>query len=365
MKVPLAKTFYNNKLKSICDNILESGFLVNGENVKNFEIEWANFCNQKYSIAVNSGTFAILSVLSSFNLEKGDEIILPSNTFVATALPLSFLGLKPKFIDINIDDYCINPDLIKENITDRTKAIIAVDLYGCPAEMDVIQKIAKENNLFVLEDACQSHGSQLNENPPGYYADATVYSFYPSKNLSVLGEGGMITTNNEKISKSSKCFRNYGRVNSDDCGQIGFNGVLSEIHAALGSYQIQLLNNWNNKRIELANIYHKRLMEFPGEQIIRLPRIFSDRKCVYHLFVIRVKEREALVKYLNEKGVQARVHYKIPVHKQSHFKDYNKIKLPITEQVCKEVISLPISQFLTGEEINYVIDCIQNFYREN
>jgi perosamine synthetase len=367
VKIPLAKMYYDDKIKNLIDEVLKSGKLVNGEYNLKFEQEWSRYCNQSHSICVNSGTFALLSAFSSLmdlgKLEKEDEILVPSHTFIASISPIVFLGLVPRFIDIDENTYCISPDCIQKAISKKTKAILCIDLYGRSPPMDIIKEIADKFNLLIIEDACQAHGSKYKGKKPGYYSNVTVYSLYPSKNLSVLGEGGIITTNDEKINEICKAFRNYGILKNDIPCVLGLNGFLSEVHAAIGLSQICQLDKWNQHRQEIANLYIKRLNENPGPKIIKTPIIDKNLSHVYHLFVIQANYREKLMDYLLNKEIQTKIHYKTPLHVLDLFKNYKKVQLPVTEKISNSILSLPMSQFFTFDEINYVIDCIQEFYK--
>ena len=364
--------FYNEELVSIINNVLKSGIFVRGENTRKFEKNWAQYCNQKYSITFNSGTSALSSIISFLKTKYGAfDVILPSFTFIANILPIISSNLNPVFVDVNEQNYCVALKKVRSKITKNTHLIIIVDLYGTSIEKEEFYKFCKENEIFLLEDACQAAGLVFNGNKPGTYADATIYSFYPSKNISVLGEGGMVTTNNRDLYEYCLKFRNYG-LNKDGVAEVnGINGFLSEIHSAIGLYQIPLLDKWNQKRKDIAKRYILGLKELIENNQIITPTIEQIPNHVFHLFVIRLKNRDALKRYLSENGIQSKIHSPVPLHLHPLVKTYlnthrrnndNFNDLQITENLVKEVLSLPISPFHTEEEIDFVIEQIISFF---
>lgn len=369
MKINLCKMENDFSVLEKIKDIINSGIFVNGPHIESFEQKIAKLFNVKYVVAVNSGTSALYSALISLGIGKDDEIIVPSLTFFATISPILALNAKPVFIDIDPISFCMDENQILEKITSQTKAIIPVHLYGCIANMPKIMKIAKEKGIFVIEDSCQAHGAVLNGHYAGSFGDIGCFSLYPSKNLSVLGQGGLITTNNENIQQKLIAIRQYGAIKKNFHDFLGFNFAMSEITAVTGEMQCEKLFVNNSKRIQIAQLYARKLKNY--NQII-LPEIKTDGSHVYHLFVIRIPiqknmDRNILSQYLETKGIQTGIHYPIPCHLQTVLKSYLKsqTRLPLTEKYCSEVLSIPMSPLLNSEEIDHIIDSIHLFIEKN
>jgi dTDP-4-amino-4,6-dideoxygalactose transaminase len=367
IKIPLSKMEKDLSILPIIQEIIESGIYVNGPHLSNFEKKTAQLYHVKYSVAVNSGTSAIYSVLYALNIKPNDEIIVPSMTFFSSVSPILALGARPIFIEINPKTYCIDEKKLEQLITTKTKAIIPVHLYGQIANMPEIMEIAQKNHLMVIEDACQAHGAEIKGKKAGCFGNAGCFSFYPSKNLTVFGQGGLITTNDKELYENVRSLRDYGQRSKFNHQQIGFNFSISEITAAFGEKQCDKLETLNQIRIQNAFKYAS---AFKTIADIILPPISNDKSSVYHLFVIRVPNnakynRNKLHKFLESRQIQTGIHYPIPVHLQNAYTTLfndNK-KLPITEQLCNEVLSIPMSPFLLNEEIEYVIENITTFFR--
>lgn len=363
MKVNLTEMYVDDEIKNAAVAVLESRRYVKGEQAKQFEKEFASFSGAKYGIATNSGTSALHVAMLSVGIGKGDEVIVPSHTFIATASPLIHIGAKPVFAEINEKTYTIDPDDIRKKITEKTKAIIPVHLYGQPASMDEIKEIADEHNLTIIEDACQAHGAEYNGKRTGSMGDIAAFSFFPSKNLTVAGDGGMIVTNNEEYAIKAAALRDQGRLAGKkyEHDYVGFNYRMSEILAAVGRIQLKHLPQWIEERRRVAKLYNELLEDAD----IILPFEDEHAKHVYHLYVIRHEKRDELKDYLKEKGIASGIHYPVPVHMQPAIK--NNVKenytLPVTEKVAREVLSIPIYPGMEEEKTEYVAEEIKNFLK--
>lgn len=299
-------------------------------------------------------------ILRALDIGQGDEVIVPSNTFIATALAVSYVGAVPIFVEPDIDTYNIDPSLIEDKITKRTKAIIAVHLQGRPADMDMIKTIAQKYGLRVIEDAAQAHGARYKGKRIGSLSDAAGFSFYPGKNLGALGDAGCITTNDKKIAEKVRALGNYGSDYKYHHIYKGVNSRLDEMQAAFLRVKLPYLNKWNEFRRKVANKY---LSEIHNSKVILPLPSDSNYEHIYHVFVIRCKDRDLLEKYLNDKGIGTVKHYPIPIHLQQAYKDLNLKPgdLPIAEEISKTVLSIPMYYGITEDQTDYVIDALNNF----
>ena len=352
--------------------VLEKGWFILGDEVKLFETNFAKYCGTKYCIGVANGLDALILILKGYiaigKLEKGDEVIVPSNTYIATILAILQADLIPVLVEPNIETYNINPDLIEEKITPKTKAILPVHLYGQLAEMEKINAIAQRYNLLVVEDAAQSHGAKhsvfssqsqfsvTRESQPAT-RNASAYSFYPGKNLGALGDAGAITTNDDELAKVLYSLRNYGSNKKYYNEFIGINSRLDELQAAFLNVKLPFLDADNDKRRQIAKLY---LSEIKNDKIV-LPKVVSFDPHVFHLFVIRTKNRQELQDYLLENEIETVIHYPIAPHKQKAFQNWNDLSFPISEKIHDEVLSLPISPVLTDEEVSFVIEILNGY----
>lgn len=357
MKIPLSKIEIDTKVKKAAISALDSGNFILGKNVIEFEEKFANFCNTKYAACVGSGTAALFLTLKSLGVKKGDEIIIPSQSFIATATPILMVGAHPKFVDIDRKNYTIDSEKIIEKISKKTRGIIPVHLYGHPAKMEKILKIAKEHSLFVIEDAAQAHGAKFKNKMIGSLGDASCFSFYPSKNLTVCGDGGMVLSNNSEIIKNVKILRNHGRSDKYYHHILGFNLRFNEIQAAIGKVMLSKLRNGNSLRKKIANYYSQNLTD----KVIK-PIEETWASHVYHMYTIRTKKRNELQSFLKKKGIATGIHYPIPIHKQPVFSQYNKEKLPYTEEISKTTLSLPMFPSLKKNQINYIVNTVNKFF---
>lgn len=351
------ETAFQEKLKSV----LENGWYILGNEVVAFESNFANYCGTKHCIGVGNGFDALVLIFKGYiqlgKLKKGDEVIVPANTYIASILAILEADLIPVLVEPKLETYNINPDLISEKITSKTKAILAVHLYGQLAEMDAINKIAQQNNLIVVEDAAQAHGAISDFRKAGNLSDAAAFSFYPGKNLGALGDGGAITTNDDTLAKVIQSIRNYGSEAKYKNEYVGVNSRLDELQAAFLNVKLPHLDAENNVRKAIAKRY---LSEIKNEKIT-LPFWDFTNNHVFHLFVIRTVNREHLQQYLLENGIQTMIHYPIPAHKQKAFPDWNHLSFPVTEKIHNEVLSLPMSPVLTMDEVDFVVSILNKY----
>ncbi len=345
--------------------VLRSGRYVKGPNVKAFEQEFAKFVGTKYAVTVNSGTSALIVAMLSSGIKHGDEVITTPFTFIATGNAIALAGAKPVFADIDAENFNINPEKIKDVITEKTKAIIPVHLYGQPADMDPILEIANEHNLTVIEDAAQAHGAKYKGDNCGSFGHINCFSFYPTKNMTVCGDGGMITTDDSALYEKAIMYRDAGRKAGDIERTYvpGYNFRLSEMLAACGRVQLKKLPKWNEERRKIATWYEKYLSGIDG---LILPEEMEYGHHIYHLYSSRAQRRDDLIKFLEQKGVEAGTHYPIPLHLQETFEHlrYKKGDFPEAEKAAAEQISLPIYPGLKETDIKFVSNQIKRFYKK-
>ena len=337
--------------------VLASGSYILGKHNKELQTEFAAFCNTKYSVGLNSGTDALHLALRALNIGRGDEVITTAFTFVATASAIGLAGATPVFVDINPDTFNIDPDKIEAAITDKTKAIIPVHLYGQPAEMDKIMDIAKRHNLRVIEDCCQAIGAEYKGQKVGSFGDFGCFSFYPTKNLGGMGDGGMLTCNDEALYNRIIALRNHGGAIRYYHDELGVNSRLDEIQAAIIRIKLNYINGWNEKRRENAYRYNELFAQYPE---IETPKEIDDSYCVYHQYTIKIENRDDVHKLLLENGVGAMIYYPVPLHLQKLHKElgYQVGDLPLTEKDTKLVMSLPMFPELTPEEQKTVVETV-------
>lgn len=365
MRVPFADFKpMHNELRSELDaayaRVLENSNFIQGPECVAFEKEFAAFCGAEYCIGVATGLDAIYLILRALGIGEGDEVIVPSNTFIATALAVSYCGACPVFVEPILETYNIDPARIEEKITERTKAIIAVHLQGRPADMDPIVEIAKRNHLKLVEDAAQAHGTCYKGRRIGTFGDAAAFSFYPGKNLGALGDGGCVVTNNKKIADTVRAMGNYGSDRKYHHVYQGSNSRLDELQAAFLRVKLPHLEKWNADRQKTAARYLSEIRN----PLIQLPLPTDDTFMhIYHVFAVRCEKRDELAAYLKEKGILTVIHYPVPMHLQPCYQCLNisEGSLPIAEQISRTVLSLPMFYGMTDEQIDYVIDAINNF----
>lgn len=352
---------YREQLISVCTEVIDSGWYLNGEKLTKFEDEFAKFCSASYCIGTGNGLDALRLVLLAWKelglINDGDEVIVPAHTFIATILAITETGLVPVFVEPDEKTFNIDIALIEDKITSKTKVILPVHLYGRICDMPSICDIAKRNNILVLEDAAQAHGASIDGKPAGSWGDAAAFSFYPGKNLGALGDGGAVTTNNEVLANLVRSLGNYGSTQKYEHKYKGVNSRLDEIQAGMLSVKLAKLNSEIKARREVVHVY---LQGIRNNKII-LPSVSDSETHVWHLFVVQVKEREKLKKYLENNLIQTLIHYPVAPHKQEGYQEFNKLKFPLTENISKQALSLPISPVMTIEEANSVVKFCNEF----
>jgi len=353
---------YQDEFHQKMKQVLDKGWFILGEEVKLFEASFAKYTNYKHCVGVGNGLDALVLIFKGYIqlglLQKGDEVIVPSNTYIASILAILQADLIPVLVEPKLETYNINPALIVEKITSKTRAILAVHLYGQLAEMDKISEIAKAHNLLVVEDAAQSHGAfSEGRIQNSEVRNAQAYSFYPGKNLGALGDAGAIVTNDDELAQVVHSLRNYGSEKKYQNQFIGINSRLDEIQAAFLNVKLPFLDEDNNNRRAIAKRY---LNEIKNDRII-LPYWDFSNNHVFHLFVIRTQSREELHNYLTQNGIETMIHYPIPPHKQHAFESWNTLSFPITEKIHDEVLSIPISPIMTDEEIGKLVQILNQY----
>jgi len=358
--IPSSKPVTTEEMKKKVLEVLGSGRFIKGPKVKGFESEFAKYCGVRYGAAVSSGTAAIYLALRALDIKDGEEVICPSHSFIATAEPILMVGAKPVFVDIG-KDYNLDVDDVERKITDRTRAVICVHLYGQMCDMSRLSELKERYGFYLIEDAAQAHGAEYEGKKSGSFGDFACFSFFPSKNMTVAGDGGMIVADNEELDAKVKALRDHGRDYRRKDGKfsstvLGFNLRMSEISAVVGMEQLKHLDGWIDKRREIASWYNELL---DGNGKILRPKEFERRKHAYHLYVIRTKERDKLKDFLFSKGIETGIHYPLAIHQQPILAgNYN---LPKTEKICREVLSLPMYPGLKREEVDFVCEKVNEF----
>lgn len=339
--------------------VLIRGDFVLGKEVAQFEEEFAAYCEAAYAVGVDSGTSALKLALRAFDIGAGDEVITAANTFIATALAISYTGARPVLVDVDPHTDTIDLSLLNGAITRKTRAIIPVHLYGHPADMDPILNIAREHELVVIEDACQAHGARYNGKRVGSLGHAAAFSFYPAKNLGAYGDGGMVVTGDERVAQSVRLLRDYGQSEKYHHLLLGYNHRLDTLQAAVLSVKLKHLDGWNDARHRHAELYSRFLAHGPAV----LPTEAEYGKSVFHLYVIRIQDRDRLRAFLHSNGIATGMHYPIPIHMQPAYRHlgYEKGSFPVTEEHAEQLLSLPMYAELTPDSIEYVAEAIKDF----
>ena len=356
---------YREQLIEACTRVVDSGWYIGGKELEKFELNFAKFCGAKYAIGVANGLDALILTLRAWKelgkLKAGDEVIVPSNTYIASILAISANQLKPVLIEPDPDTFNLDPTKIEAAITNKTKVILPVHLYGQLAAMPEIMEIAEKYNLLVLEDSAQSHGAEIQGIKAGNWGDASGFSFYPGKNLGALGDAGAITTNDLELANMLRALRNYGSHEKYKNLVQGVNSRLDEIQAAILDIKLKFLDQETLHRRKIAALYleniNNSLIQLPETQINAL----DDKQHVWHLFVIRTEHRKALQKHLTEHGIQTLIHYPIPPHKQQAYEEWNNSSLPISEKIHSEILSLPMGPTLSLTDAQFIIDVCNGF----
>ncbi len=346
----------------VLEDVYDSNWYILGEKLKKFEKEFSSYCGVRHTIGVGNGLDAIKIALQTLDIKKGDEVIVPANTFIATILAVTATGATPVFVEPDLNTYNIDTDRIEEKITSRTKAIIPVHLYGLPCQMDVLSYLAEKHQLFIIEDNAQAVGAEYRDQKTGSFGNLSATSFYPVKNLGALGDGGAITTNDPELAHKAALLRNYGSEVKYYHELEGYNSRLDELQAALLSLKLHYLDQWNEERIQLAHYYTQALSEI--EQIA-VPSYEKTFRHIFHLYVIRIKEREQLIRHLSENGIQTVIHYPVPAYRQKAYQHLNlqPTDFPMTEKIASECLSLPLYPGLSRSDQDKVIDALRTFCR--
>ncbi|WP_179995262.1 DegT/DnrJ/EryC1/StrS aminotransferase family protein [Acinetobacter sp. YH16053] len=356
---------YRDELVAACGRVIDSGWYIGGKELESFEKNFAEYCGTQFAIGVANGLDALILTLRAWRelgkLKDGDEVIVPSNTYIASILAITANNLTPVLVEPNISTYNIDPIKIKEAITAKTKVILPVHLYGQLAEMPEIMQIAKQHNLLILEDSAQSHGAQIQGKKAGNWGDASGFSFYPGKNLGALGDAGAVTTNDAELATMLKALRNYGSHEKYKNLVPGVNSRLDEIQAAMLDVKLKYLEEETRHRRRIASLYlngiKNPLIQLPLSEV----NAENNEQHVWHLFVIRTEQREALQQYLLNHGIQTLIHYPIPPHKQQAYKEWNSLSYPISEQIHREVLSLPMGPTLSIVDAERVVTLCNQF----
>lgn len=346
--------------KAILDLVGSTQFIL-GDDVTAFEQEFSAYCAVKHTVAVSSGTEALILALRALEIGPGDEVIVPANTFIATALAVSYVGARPVLVDADDQNYNMDPEYVVRAITPRTKAIMPVHLYGQPADMTPLLKIAKEHKLYVIEDACQAHGAEYKGKRVGGIGDIAAFSFYPGKNLGAYGDAGAVTTNNKKLFDRVTLLHNYGQKVKYHHEVKGTNSRLDTLQAAILRVKLPHLDDWNARRQEIAQQYAQGLANLP----ITLPAIDKNRTHVFHLYAIMTTKRDKLQQHLYEKGISAQIHYPVPIHLQKAYAElqHGKGDFPVSEYLASHELSLPMYAEMTEKQVQIVIEGIRSFFK--
>jgi len=343
-------------------SIFQRGWFILGEELENFEKEFAKYLGSKCAVGVNSGSDSLFLALKALNIGEGDEVITVPFTFMSTVDAITRNGARPVFVDIEPDSYLMDVTQIEKKITSRTKALLPVHLFGNSVPMSSIQEIVDQYNLKVIEDACQAHGAEYRGRKVGSFGAAGCFSFYPTKNLGAVGDAGVVVTDDVQLADKLKRLRNYGRVDTYTQESIGINSRLDEIQAAVLRVKLQYLDCWNERRKQLARLYSEILRNTE----IMLPSIREDVVHVFHQYVIRVKERDRLREHLEAKSIQTLVHYPLPVHLQPtyRFLGYKKGTFPVAEACAGDVLSLPLHPGLEEDDVKFIATTTKDFVTE-
>lgn len=348
---------YRAEIDEAIKRVLDGGRYILGKEGEIFFKNFASYCGCKNSIGVANGLDALRLIIKAYGFKDGDEIIVPANTYIASILAISDNGCTPVLVEPDINTYNINPDLIEEKIMPKTKAIMVVHLYGQTVEMEKIWALAKKYDLKIIEDSAQAHGSVYHGKKAGNLGDASGFSFYPCKNLGCLGDGGAITTNDDKLAQKIRALRNYGSHVKYQNLYKGVNSRLDEIQAAILDVKLKYLDKDNEKRRKVAKYYRENIKN----PAVILPYAKEELSHVWHIFAVRTAQREELQKHLADNGVQTLIHYPIPPHKQAAYSEWGDLSYPITEKIHSEVLSLPISPVMTREEVEKVVGIVNLF----
>jgi dTDP-4-amino-4,6-dideoxygalactose transaminase len=359
INLSLQHQLIKDELMPAVEKILMSGQFILGEEVKKFEESFSKIAGAKYAIGVDNGTDALVLALKALGIGKGHEVITAPNSFLASASCIALVGAKIVFADVR-EDFNLDPDKVEKAITKSTKAVIAVHLTGRPADMDALQKICKKKKIHLIEDCAQAVAAEYNEKRVGSFGTINIFSLHPLKNLSAAGDGGVLTTSNDKLYKYLSIARNHGLKNRDECDFWSMNSRLDNLQAAVLNVKLKHFEQWTERRRKIASLYYSRLKTLD----MVLPHDKPNEKAVYHTFIIQTKLRDKLKKFLADNGVDTKVHYPIPIHfqKAAEKLGYKRGSFPVTEKQVKTILSLPVYPELTDVQVNYICDKIIEFY---
>lgn len=357
------------ELDKVYQNVMDSNWYIMGSYLEKFEQEFAQYCGANYCVGVGNGLDALRIILQSYGIGAGDEVIVSANTFIASVLAITYVGATPVFIDAKEDTYTLDTSLIEQKITEKTKAIMAVHIYGRTADMDKVNELAQKYHLKVIEDAAQAHGAKFKGKRAGSLGDAAGFSFYPGKNLGALGDGGAIVTSDKELADKARAISNYGSVKKYHHIYKGCNSRLDELQAGFLSVKLKYLEEWNKERIEIAKLYNNKIKN--THFILPCEDSLFDECNVFHIYPVLCKDRDKLQAYLTQNGIGTNVHYPIPIPEQEAYGEYNGMMedIPVTRRICREEISIPLYPGMKKEEIKRVIDVMNEYkgevYEEN
>jgi len=357
--IPIAKPVLGRDEEEAVRRVFRSGRLIQGEKVRSFEEAFADYISVKHAVAVTNGTIALDVTLKALKIGPGDEVIVPAFSFIATSNCVLFQRAKPVFVDIDQRSFNIDPSDVNDKITAKTKAIMAVHMFGQPAKMEQLNEIAQDHDLFLIEDAAQAHGAEYKGQKAGGLGEVGCFSFYATKNMTT-GEGGIIMTNNDELAKRARLLRNHGQTKKYNHTILGYNYRMTELSAAIGLVQLKKLDKINEKRIRNAKMLNEGIKKIHG---LTLPYVEKHVKHVFYQYVIRVEEgypleRNELASHLKKRGIDTAIHYPMPIYRQPiyHELGYDKMTCPMTEESCKRVLSLPVHPSVDGKDIQYITD---------
>lgn len=365
VNIPLAKPVFTKEMEKAAVNAFWNEHFVLGESVFKFEEEFARYCGVDYAVSMSSGTDALYIALVALGVSHQDQVVTTPASFVATSNVILHANAVPKFADIELTTYTIDPRKVLRVVNNKTRAIIPVHIYGYPADMDSINEISNKKGLYVVEDACQAHGALYKNRKVGSLGDVACFSFYPSKNMTVAGDGGMLVTNDERLATVAAKLRDCGRKSKYVHDMIGYTARLNTVNAAVGRVQLRYLDEWNEKRRRNAETYDRLLSDVP--ELILPPEGDEETRPVYHLYTVRTKKREELKTWLESNGIQCGVNYTLPIHLQPVYRElfgFKKGMLPRSEELCETCLSIPMYPELAGREIRQVSGKIHEFFKD-
>ncbi|MDZ7687770.1 MAG: DegT/DnrJ/EryC1/StrS family aminotransferase [Halobacteriales archaeon] len=361
-RVGFTDIYMDDEMVGAVEEVLESGRYVKGPVVEEFEGKFAEKCGVEHAVGVNSGTSAILLGLKSLGVGEGDDVFVPAHTYFASASPVLSFGANPVFVDVRRDTYTMDVDELEEKVeeSDSAEAVIPVHIYGQMAEMERVVEVAEEHDMSVVSDSCQAHFAERDGEKAGSVADVGAFSFYPSKNMTVAGDGGMLVTDDDEIAQKARAFRNHGRDEEGTHRHLGLNHRMSEVLGAVGREQLKHIDDWNDGRRRAARIYDERLADVDE---VTVPEVDDANEHVYHLYVVHVPDRDELREHLDENGVDTGIHYPTPAHEHPAVVERcGETNVKFAEELCDRIVSLPMHPRITEGEIDYVCDLIERYY---